>query len=76
MAYLSDDFLLHSASARRLYHEHAAVMPILDYHCHLSPRQIAENMTFAALKSEWQSIVIGSVLIVAVALDHFLSRRK
>jgi ribose/xylose/arabinose/galactoside ABC-type transport system permease subunit len=33
-------------------------------------------MIFAALKSEWQSIVIGSILIVAVALDHFLSRKK
>ncbi len=33
-------------------------------------------MIFAGLKSEWQSIVIGGVLIVAVALDHFLSRKK
>jgi len=33
-------------------------------------------MIFAALKSEWQSIVIGSVLIIAVALDHFLSRKS
>jgi ribose transport system permease protein len=33
-------------------------------------------MTFAALKSEWQSIVIGSVLIIAVAMDHFLSRKN
>ena len=33
-------------------------------------------MIFAALKSEWQSIVVGSVLIIAVALDHFLSRKN
>ena len=39
--------------ARRLYHEFAAPQPILDYHCHLSPRDIAENRQFANLFEIW-----------------------
>ncbi|MBM4144336.1 MAG: glucuronate isomerase [Lentisphaerae bacterium] len=40
---MDDDFLLHSDAARRLYHEYAAPMPILDFHCHLDPREVAED---------------------------------
>ena len=36
-----------------LYHEHAAKMPIIDYHCHLDPRQIAENHQFEDLTEIW-----------------------
>lgn len=39
-------FLLPDASAQRLYHEYAAGMPILDYHCHLPPADIASNAPF------------------------------
>lgn len=53
MNYLTDNFLLHSKTARTLYHEHAAVMPILDYHCHLSPRHIAEDATFTTMTEVW-----------------------
>jgi glucuronate isomerase len=42
-AFIHEDFLLATPSARRLYHEFAAPEPIIDYHCHLSPRDIAEN---------------------------------
>ncbi len=53
MHFLTDDFLLHGDVARELYHEHAAPAPILDYHCHLPPGQIASNHTFADLYEVW-----------------------
>ncbi len=51
--FLTEDFLLSNDTARRLYHEFAAPQPILDYHCHLSPREIAENRQFANLFEMW-----------------------
>ena len=41
--FLSEDFLLQSATARTLYHEFAEGMPIFDYHCHLPQAHIADN---------------------------------
>jgi len=52
-AFLDRDFLLSNHVAERLYHEHAAAQPILDYHCHLSPKDIAENRRFADLFEIW-----------------------
>ena len=51
--FLDADFLLHTDTARELYHQHAAVMPIIDYHCHLNPKEIAENHAFADLTEAW-----------------------
>jgi len=51
--FLSDDFLLQTATARTLYHEVAARQPIIDYHCHLSPEQIAEDRQFKNLTELW-----------------------
>lgn len=51
--FLGEDFLLESDVARRLYHDHAAKMPIFDYHCHLPPAQIAENTQFENLSKIW-----------------------
>ncbi len=51
--YMHDDFLLESKAARELYHGYAAGMPIIDYHCHLSPQDIAENRQFANLTQIW-----------------------
>src|SRR4051812_8508285 len=51
--FIHDDFLLGTATARRLYHEFAEPEPILDYHCHLSPRDIAENRQFKNLFEIW-----------------------
>ncbi len=53
MAYLDENFLLHSATARRLFHEVAAAQPIIDYHCHLSPREIATNKRWGDLAEIW-----------------------
>ena len=44
--FMDEDFLLSTETAKVLYHEAAAIMPILDYHCHLSPKEIAENIAF------------------------------
>lgn len=49
MAFIHDDFLLQSETARRLYHRYAESEPILDFHCHLPVRDIAENRRFANL---------------------------
>ncbi|MCD8386809.1 MAG: glucuronate isomerase [Bacteroidales bacterium] len=46
-------FLLDTEWARRLYHEHAEQMPIIDYHCHLDPKLIAEDHRFANITELW-----------------------
>ncbi len=51
--FLDDDFLLQSDTARHLYHQHAASQPILDYHCHLPPDQIADDRQFENLTQIW-----------------------
>jgi glucuronate isomerase len=50
-----DNFLLRSSAAQRLYHEYAAPMPIIDYHNHLPPQQIAEDHQFENLTQIWLS---------------------
>jgi glucuronate isomerase len=51
--FMTEDFLLQTKTARMLYHEHAAKMPIFDYHCHLPPAQIAEDKRFDNLTQIW-----------------------
>jgi len=51
--FLDQNFLLQSKTAEHLYHEYAADMPIIDYHCHLDPAQIANNVNFANLTDIW-----------------------
>jgi hypothetical protein len=51
--FLDDNFLLHTKTAQRLYHEYAKEMPIIDYHCHLPPDQIAEDKQFDNLTQIW-----------------------
>ena len=52
-SFLCKDFLLNSDAARHLYHDYAADMPIYDYHCHLNPREIAEDRRFDDLGQIW-----------------------
>ena len=52
-AFIHDDFLLQSPTARRLYHEVASPLPIIDYHCHLAPGDIACDRRFANLFEIW-----------------------
>lgn len=51
--FISEDFLLRSETARILYHDYAKEMPIIDYHCHLPPDQIAEDKQFENLTQIW-----------------------
>jgi glucuronate isomerase len=51
--FLDENFLLHSKTAQLLYHEFARDMPIIDYHCHLPPQQIAEDTKFENLTQVW-----------------------
>ena len=51
--FMDKDFLLNNKTAQRLYHEAAADEPIFDYHCHLIPREIAENRRFTNLTQIW-----------------------
>lgn len=51
--FLDDDFLLTTDWARRLYHGYAEPQPIIDYHCHLNPREIFENERFGNLAEVW-----------------------
>jgi len=51
--FLDQNFLLQSKTAEHLYHEYAAGMPIIDYHCHLDPAQIANNINFSNLTDIW-----------------------
>lgn len=53
--FLDENFLLKTKTAQTLYHEYAQKMPLIDYHCHLSPQQIAENMQFRNLTDAWLS---------------------
>lgn len=51
--FLDENFLLQSKTAKRLYHDHAAKMPICDYHCHLPPKEIAEDKQWDNLGEIW-----------------------
>ena len=51
--FLDDNFLLYNKTAERLYHEFAKEMPIIDYHCHLPPDQIANDVQFDNLTQVW-----------------------
>ena len=52
-AFLDQDFLLQSATAQTLYHRYAAAMPIIDYHNHLVPQQIADDHQFENITQAW-----------------------
>jgi len=51
--FMDEDFLLHSETAKELYHDHAAKMPIFDYHCHISPKEIADDKRFENMAQIW-----------------------
>jgi glucuronate isomerase len=52
-SFMDQDFLLKTKTAQILYHEYAEGMPLIDYHCHLSPQQIAEDINFSNLTQAW-----------------------
>ena len=50
---MDENFLLQTKTAQKLYHEHAAKMPIIDYHCHLIPQMVADDYQFKSLTEIW-----------------------
>ncbi len=50
---MNHDFLLKSQTARQLYHDHAAKMPIIDYHCHINPMEIHEDKCYNSITEVW-----------------------
>ena len=52
-AFMDQDFLLRTETAQKLYHEYAAKMPVIDYHCHINPREIAEDRKFDNITQVW-----------------------
>ncbi len=63
MPFINEDFMLSNGTARELYHASAEKLPIIDYHCHLSPQQIAENIRFRDITQLW--------LVDGHAGDHY-----
>ena len=53
MTFIHEDFMLTGPTARELYHAHAEHQPIIDYHCHLSPQEVAENIQFRDITQLW-----------------------
>ncbi len=53
MEFMNKDFLLSTKTAQKLYHEYAAKMPIIDYHCHINPKEIAEDRKFETITQVW-----------------------
>lgn len=51
--FMDKDFLLETETAKKLFHEHAAKMPIIDYHCHINPQEIAEDRQFKNITEVW-----------------------
>lgn len=51
--FMDEDFLLTTRTAQKLYHEYAEKMPILDYHCHINPREIYEDRKFGNITRIW-----------------------
>jgi glucuronate isomerase len=51
--FLDENFVLQTETAQKLYHEHAAKMPIIDYHCHLVPSMVANDHQFRSITEAW-----------------------
>lgn len=51
--FMDQDFLLTTQAAKKLYHDYAEHMPILDYHCHISPKEIAEDRKYENITQLW-----------------------
>lgn len=79
--FIHPDFLLDTPQARALYHDFAEPCPIVDYHCHLSPAEIAANRPFANITQAWlggdhykwramRTVGVPEALITGPADDH------
>jgi len=51
--FMDNNFLLQTKTAQKLYHQHAEIQPIIDYHCHLNPSMVAGDYQFRSLTELW-----------------------
>ena len=51
--FMDQDFLLTTETAKKLYHDYAAKMPIIDYHCHINPMEIYEDKRYSSITEVW-----------------------
>lgn len=51
--FMDDNFVLETKTAQELYHDHAAKMPIIDYHCHLIPKEVGDDKIYQNLTQAW-----------------------
>jgi len=51
--FMDENFLLQTETAQKLYHDHAAKMPIFDYHCHINPKDISDDRMFKSITEIW-----------------------
>ncbi|MBR6302609.1 MAG: glucuronate isomerase [Lachnospiraceae bacterium] len=52
-AFMDEDFLLQTDVAKKLFHDYAEKMPVLDYHCHINPQEIAQDRQFENITQVW-----------------------
>ena len=51
--FMDNDFLLSTPTAVELYEKYSKDLPIIDYHCHINPKEIAENISFSNITEAW-----------------------
>ena len=56
---MKESFLLSTPAARRLYEEHAAGLPIIDYHCHIDPNEIALDKHYENITQAWPTAFVA-----------------
>ena len=75
-AFMDKDFLLSTETSKKLFHEYAETMPIVDYHCHINPQEIAEDRKFENitlfLNCEYESRNLQEFLRLHVQWDYHI----
>ena len=66
--FMDKDFLLNTETACKLYHDYAASCPIIDYHCHISPAEIAQDKRYADVAEPFLGLAGDAVGLVPVML--------
>ena len=75
-AFMDKEFMLQSPVAQHLYHTYAADMPICDYHCHISPKEIYENRRFENIAGRPPARWLSGRRPLQVARDAFQRRAR
>ena len=59
MAFMDDDFLLETETAKKLYHGTAEALPVIDYRCYVSPKDICDDLRYENITQAWLVIIIN-----------------